>query len=520
MAVPAVEVKMLDLLKPFGLGEKNPGATTGRETYTDAEGPYPVRYSPADGEPLPSVQHISPSTYERVVQKAVEAFHEWRLVPAPKRGEVIRAFADLVRQHKEPLARVISYEMGKTYQEALGEVQEVIDMADFAVGLSRQLYGLTMPSERPQHRLYEQWHPLGVVGVITAFNFPVAVWSWNALIAAVCGDAVLWKPSEKAPLSALAIFSLLRQVMKTYQVPEGTFSLVVGDATLGQQMAADPRLPLISATGSIRMGRSVAQTVAKRLGRTLLELGGNNAVIVTPSANLDLAIRAATFAALGTTGQRCTSLRRLILHESIYERFIERLIGVYEQARQRIGHPLNPDTLIGPLIDKAAVETMQEALAAVKAEGGRILYGGEVLSGPGYESGTYVVPAIVEAQNHWPIVQQETFAPILYVMRYRTLEEAIAIQNAVPQGLSSSIFTDSLREAEQFLGPAGSDCGIANVNIGPSGAEIGGAFGGEKETGGGREAGSDAWKAYMRRQTVTINYSNALPLAQGIRFEV
>ncbi len=520
MAVPVTEAKMLDLLKPFGLGDKNPGATTGQEIYTDSEGQYVVRHSPADGEALPSVQHITPATYEKVVQKAVEAFQTWRLVPAPKRGEVIRAFGDLVRQYKEPLAKVLSCEMGKTYQEALGEVQEVIDMADFAVGLSRQLYGLTIASERPNHRLYEQWHPLGVVGVITSFNFPVAVWSWNALIAAVCGDAVLWKPSEKAPLSALSIFSLLRQVMKAYQVPEGTFSLVVGDATLGQQMAADPRLPLISATGSIRMGRSVAQTVAKRLGRTLLELGGNNAVIVTPNANLDLALRAVTFAALGTTGQRCTSLRRLILHESIYDRFIELLIGVYQQARQRIGHPLNPDTLIGPLIDKAAVQIMQEALAAVQAEGGRILYGGEVLSGPSYESGTYVVPAIVEAQNHWPIVQQETFAPILYVLRYQTLDEAIAMQNGVPQGLSSSIFTDSLREAERFLGPAGSDCGIANVNIGPSGAEIGGAFGGEKETGGGREAGSDVWKAYMRRQTVTINYGDTLPLAQGIRFEV
>jgi aldehyde dehydrogenase (NAD+) len=473
-----------------------------------------------DGSLLPAVQQVTPTTYEKVVEKAVEAFRAWRLVPAPKRGEVIRAFGDLVRQHKEALAKIISYEIGKTYQEALGEVQEVIDMADFAVGLSRQLYGLTMASERPYHRLYEQWHPLGVVGVITAFNFPVAVWSWNALIAAVCGDAVLWKPSEKAPLSALAIFSLVSQVMEAYQVPEGTFSLVVGDAILGQQMAADTRLPLISATGSIRMGRSVAQTVAKRLGRTLLELGGNNAVIITPHANLDLALRAVTFAALGTTGQRCTSLRRLILHESIYDRFLERLIAVYQQARQRIGNPLNPDTLIGPLIDKAAVAMMQEALEAVKAEGGRILYGGEVLSGPGYESGTYVVPAIVEAQNHWPIVQQETFAPILYVMRYQTLDQAITLQNSVPQGLSSSIFTDSLQEAEQFLGPAGSDCGIANVNIGPSGAEIGGAFGGEKETGGGREAGSDAWKAYMRRQTVTINYGHTLPLAQGIRFEV
>jgi aldehyde dehydrogenase (NAD+) len=520
MSAFTASVSMLDLLKPFGLGDKNPGATTGREVYTDAEGTYPVRYSPADGTALPTVQHISPATYEKVAEKAVEAFKVWRTIPAPKRGEVVRAFGDLVRQHKEALAKVMSYEMGKTYQEALGEVQEVIDMADFAVGLSRQLYGLTIASERPHHRLYEQWHPLGVVGVITSFNFPVAVWSWNALIAAVCGDAVLWKPSEKAPLSALSIFSLLRQVMEAYQVPEGTFSLVVGDATLGQQMAADSRLPLISATGSIRMGRSIAQTVAKRLGRTLLELGGNNAIIVSPKANLDLAIRAVTFAALGTTGQRCTSLRRLILHESIYDQFIQRLIGVYEQARQRIGHPLNPDTLIGPLIDKAAVAMMQEALQTVKAEGGRILYGGEVLSGPSYESDTYVVPAIVEAQNHWPIVQQETFAPILYVLRYKTLDEAIAMQNNVPQGLSSSIFTDSLQEAERFLGPTGSDCGIANVNIGPSGAEIGGAFGGEKETGGGREAGSDAWKAYMRRQTVTINYGDSLPLAQGIRFEV
>ena len=520
MTASTAAASILELLQSFGLGDKNPGATTGRSIYADSDGAYLVRYSPVDGSLLPAVQQVTLTTYEKVVEKAVEAFRAWRLVPAPKRGEVIRAFGDLVRQHKEALAKIISYEIGKTYQEALGEVQEVIDMADFAVGLSRQLYGLTMASERPYHRLYEQWHPLGVVGVITAFNFPVAVWSWNALIAAVCGDAVLWKPSEKAPLSALAIFSLVSQVMEAYQVPEGTFSLVVGDAILGQQMAADTRLPLISATGSIRMGRSVAQTVAKRLGRTLLELGGNNAVIITPHANLDLALRAVTFAALGTTGQRCTSLRRLILHESIYDRFLERLIAVYQQARQRIGNPLNPDTLIGPLIDKAAVAMMQEALEAVKAEGGRILYGGEVLSGPGYESGTYVVPAIVEAQNHWPIVQQETFAPILYVMRYQTLDQAITLQNSVPQGLSSSIFTDSLQEAEQFLGPAGSDCGIANVNIGPSGAEIGGAFGGEKETGGGREAGSDAWKAYMRRQTVTINYGHTLPLAQGIRFEV
>jgi aldehyde dehydrogenase (NAD+) len=520
MPALATEVHALDLLKPFELSEQNPGATTGRQIYEDAEGPYVGRHSPADDAPLPMTQHISPVLYDQIVEKAMEGFKLWRMVPAPKRGEVVRAFGDLVREHKEALARVISYEMGKTYQEALGEVQEVIDMADFAVGLSRQLYGLTMASERPFHRLYEQWHPLGVVGVITSFNFPVAVWAWNALIAAVCGDAILWKPSEKAPLSALATFSLLRRVIQRYEVPEGVFSIVIGDATLGQRMAADPRLPLISATGSIRMGRSVAQTVAKRLGRTLLELGGNNAIIVTPNANLDLAIRAVTFAALGTTGQRCTTLRRLILHESLYETFVSRLVSVYRQVHAKIGHPLSPETLIGPLIDKAAVAMMQEALEAARQQGGQILYGGEILTGPSYESGTYVVPAIIAVENTWPIVQQETFAPILYVMRYKTLEEAIALQNDVPQGLSSSIFTDSLREAEYFLGPVGSDCGIANVNIGPSGAEIGGAFGGEKETGGGREAGSDAWKAYMRRQTVTINYSDTLPLAQGIRFEV
>lgn len=515
-----LKVDVTELLAPFGLSDENPGASTGRQVLVDPEGTYPTRYSPADGQPLPHVQHISIPTYERVVERALAGFEKWRLVPAPKRGEVIRYFGDLVREAKVPLARLLSYEMGKTYQEALGEVQEVIDMCDFAVGLSRQLYGLTMASERPNHRLYEQWHPLGVVGIITSFNFPVAVWAWNATIAAVCGDATVWKPSEKAPLSALAIFSLLRRAIVVFEVPEGVFNLAVGDATLGQHMAADTRLPLISATGSIRMGRSVAQTVAKRLGRSLLELGGNNAVIVTPHANLDLALRAVTFAALGTTGQRCTTLRRLILHESIYESFTQRLIKVYEQAATRIGHPLLPETLIGPLIDRAAVEAMQQALEAVKTQGGQILFGGTVLEGPGYESGTYVVPAIVTAENSWPIVQQETFAPILYLLRYQTLEEAIQLQNGVPQGLSSSIFTNNLQEAEYFLSAAGSDCGIANVNIGPSGAEIGGAFGGEKETGGGREAGSDAWKAYMRRQTVTINYGNTLPLAQGIRFEV
>ncbi|MCS7297362.1 MAG: aldehyde dehydrogenase family protein [Bacteroidia bacterium] len=503
----------------FGLNDHNSGAFTGRNSLVD-DAPYYANLSPVDGEALPSVQRISLNTYDRVVQEAERAFKRWRLIPAPRRGEVIRIFGEKVRRMKPELARIISYEIGKTYQEALGEVQEVIDMCDFGVGLSRQLYGLTMASERPHHRLFEQWHPLGVVGIITSFNFPVAVWAWNAVIAAVCGDTTVWKPSEKAPLSALAIFSLLREAVEETDTPEGVFNLVIGDASLGQQMASDSRLPLISATGSVRMGRSVAQQVAKRLGRTLLELGGNNAVIVSPHAHLDLALRAVAFAALGTSGQRCTTLRRLILHEQIYDEFLSRLLKVYEQAVTRIGNPLHPDTLIGPLIDKAAVQAMQDALHEVKAMEGTVLFGGEVLEGPEYKSGCYVRPAIVIAENHWPVVQRETFAPILYVMKYRTIEEAIELQNSVPQGLSSSIFTDSLREAELFLSPAGSDCGIANVNVGPSGAEIGGAFGGEKETGGGREAGSDAWKAYMRRQTVTINYGTDLPLAQGIQFEV
>lgn len=513
------ETVILPKWADFGLRDQNPGASTGRETLKD-ETPHHANLSPVDGQPLPAVQHISTATYDKVVQRAQQAFLTWRLIPAPKRGEVIRRFGEKVRKVKEDLARILSYEMGKTYQEALGEVQEVIDMCDFGVGLSRQLYGLTIASERPHHRMMEQWHPLGVVGIITSFNFPVAVWAWNAVIAAVCGDTTVWKPSEKAPLSALAIFSILRETIEETDTPEGVFNIVIGDATLGQQMASDARLPLISATGSVRMGRSVAQQVAKRLGRTLLELGGNNAVIVSPHANLELALRAVAFAALGTSGQRCTTLRRLILHESIYDEFLGRLIKVYEQASSRIGNPLHPDTLLGPLIDKAAVQMMQEALAEVQELGGKVLYGGEVLTGAGYESGCYVRPAIVTAENHWPVVQRETFAPILYVLRYRTIEEAIALQNGVPQGLSSSIFTDNLRESELFLSAAGSDCGIANVNIGPSGAEIGGAFGGEKETGGGREAGSDAWKAYMRRQTVTINYGKDLPLAQGIRFEV
>ncbi len=518
MAVKAATYR--DYLAVFGIKERHSGTSDGiRFWESDANAQWIESFSPIDSSSLGSVAFTTEAQYNRLVDQAQQAFLQWRLVPAPKRGEIIRQIGLKLREQKEALAKIISIEMGKIYQEALGEVQEVIDICDFAVGLSRQLYGLTMMSERPFHRMYEQWHPLGVIGVITAFNFPMAVWGWNAMIAAVCGDCIVWKPSEKVPFSAIAIMKVVQEVLQKNNIPPGVFNLVVGDKTLGQWMAQDRRLPLISATGSIPMGKAVAQTVAARLGRTLLELGGNNAIILTPSADLDLAMRAIVFAAVGTTGQRCTTLRRLIIHESIYEEVKERLVKIYQQLKSRIGNPLDENTLIGPMIDKQAVENMQKALKQVQEEGGKVVFGGEVLTGEGYENGLYVVPALVEAQNHYKIVQQETFAPILYLIRYKTLEEAIAYQNGVPQGLSSAIFTNDLREAEQFLSPAGSDCGIANVNIGTSGAEIGGAFGGEKETGGGRESGSDAWKAYMRRQTVTINYSKELPLAQGIQFD-
>ncbi|MGQ9863172.1 MAG: L-piperidine-6-carboxylate dehydrogenase [Bacteroidia bacterium] len=513
------------VFETLGIGPQNSAACTGRNTYAGDAG-VQGNLSPVDGQALPTFELAGETTFQQVIQVANKGFQRWRMVPAPKRAEIIRALGDTLRQHKEVLAMLISYEMGKIYQEALGEVQEAIDMCDFAVGLSRQLYGLTMASERPFHRMYEQWHPLGPVGIITAFNFPLAVWAWNAMIAVVCGDATVWKPSEKASLSALATFSLLRPLIEQYNVPEGVFSLILGDALIGQKMACEPKLPLISATGSVRMGRSVAQSVAKRLGRSLLELGGNNAVILTANANLDLALRAVVFGALGTSGQRCTTLRRLLIQETIYDTFVQRLLKVYQQAATRIGNPLDAHTLIGPLIDRAAVQNMQEALRSAQEQGGKLLLGGQVLQGKGYESGCYVVPALVEMVRKEeppyqpPIMLQETFAPILYLMKYDTLEHALAIQNAVPQGLSSAIFTQNLREAELFLCASGSDCGIANVNIGPSGAEIGGAFGGEKETGGGREAGSDAWKNYMRRQTVTINYGTDLPLAQGIQFEI
>ena len=457
--------------------------------------------------------------YNTVVDTAHEAFLAWRLVPAPKRGEIVRQIGNRLRELKEPLGKLVSLEMGKIYQEGLGEVQEMIDICDFAVGLSRQLHGYTMHSERPAHRMYEQYHPLGVVGIISAFNFPVAVWAWNAMLAAVCGDTCVWKPSEKTPLTAVAVQHILREVLETNNLPEGIFNLVIGGPDVGQAMSADPRVPLVSATGSTRMGKAVGQTVGARLGRALLELGGNNAIILTENADVDLAMPGIVFGSVGTAGQRCTTTRRLIVHDSLYASVKARLLAVYPKLP--IGHPLDSTTLVGPLIDLDAVKGFSGALKKVLAEGGKLLIGGEVLGGAGYEAGTYVTPAIVEAENHYHTVQEETFAPILYLIKYSgTVEDAIALQNGVRQGLSSSIFTVNMREAEAFLNHAGSDCGIANVNIGTSGAEIGGAFGGEKETGGGRESGSDAWRVYMRRQTNTINYSRSLPLAQGIKFDI
>jgi aldehyde dehydrogenase (NAD+) len=477
-----------------------------------------VARSPIDGGTLAEFPMADPSQVDAAADAAASAFLAWRLVPAPQRGEFVRQFGDTLRRHKSDLATVVSREAGKITQEALGEVQEMIDICDFAVGLSRQLYGRTIASERPGHRLTEQWHPLGPIGVITAFNFPVAVWAWNAAIAWVCGDTVVWKPSEKTPLCAIACQTLVQQTIAgASDVPAAISCLVVGGRDVGQRLAASPTLPLLSATGSVPMGRAVAATVAQRLGRSLLELGGNNGMIVTPSADLDLAVRSITFAAVGTCGQRCTTLRRLIVHESLADDLLSRLLKVYE--RLPIGDPVTDGTLVGPLIDEHAATAMDRALDAARAAGGKIHGGGRVTSGvpPG---GCFVRPAIVEISERAPIVQQETFAPILYLLRYRTFDEAVAIHNGVPQGLSSAILTTDVREAERFCSASGSDCGIVNVNIGTSGAEIGGAFGGEKETGGGRESGSDAWKQYMRRVTNTINYSDQLPLAQGIRFDV
>lgn len=510
----------MEFLKVLKIKEKNYGASTGQNWFeTTDQGELKI-YSPATGEFIGSVYQASEKDYEAVMAEAQKAFEWWRMVPAPKRGEIVRQIGLKLREYKKPLGMLVSYEMGKSLQEGLGEVQEMIDICDFAVGQSRMLYGFTMHSERPKHRMYEQYHPLGIVLTISAFNFPVAVWSWNAMIAAVCGDVNLWKPSSKTPLCAIAVQNILSEVLKENNLPEGLFNLVIGKgSTIGERMLNDERIPLVSVTGSESVGRHAAEVVAKRFGRTILELGGNNAIIITNKADLKLAIPAVVFGAVGTAGQRCTTTRRLIVHEEIYDKVKESLLKAYKSLR--IGNPLDEKNHVGPLIDKAAVEEFKTALKLAQEQGGKIIFGGDVLSGPGYESGCYVVPAIVEARNEMPIVQEETFAPILYLIKYTgPVSNAIKIQNAVRQGLSSSIFTLDLREAEEFLSHAGSDCGIANVNIGTSGAEIGGAFGGEKATGGGRESGSDVWKFYMRRQTNTINWSDQLPLAQGIKFEI
>ncbi|MBI2602850.1 MAG: aldehyde dehydrogenase family protein [Deltaproteobacteria bacterium] len=509
-----------DFLESLGIRPENPPLSTGRNWFGQTVKKRFDCVSPVDGRLIAHVGIAEQQHYETVLAAAQQAFKIWRRVPAPKRGEVLRKAALRFREAKKDLGSLVSYEMGKSLQEGMGEVQEMIDICDFAVGLSRQLYGLTMHSERPHHRMYEQWHPLGIVGIITAFNFPVAVWAWNAAIAAVCGNVTIWKPSEKTPLSAIACMNILSQVLEEEELPEGIFNLLVGDVqTIGETMIADPRVPLVSATGSVRMGKRVGAVVAGRMGRSLLELGGNNAVIVTPQADLKLAIPALVFGAVGTAGQRCTSVRRVFVHTSVYRQVRDALLKAYKSLR--IGNPLDEKNHVGPLIDKDAVAKMQDALRIVHEQNGKLAWGGEVLKGTGYESGCYVVPALVEASPDMPIVQEETFAPVLYLFKYSgDVSDAIALQNAVRQGLSSSIFTNSLQEAEEFLSHWGSDCGIANVNMGTSGAEIGGAFGGEKETGGGRESGSDAWKAYMRRQTNTINFGSELPLAQGIKFEI
>nr|WP_314543642.1 aldehyde dehydrogenase family protein [uncultured Empedobacter sp.] len=503
-------------LKELGISSENLGTSTGNTWF--GKGEELSSYSPVDGKLIGKVKSSTKDDYEEVIKEAQVAFKEWRMVPAPKRGEIVRQFGDKLREKKASLGKLVSYEMGKSYQEGLGEVQEMIDICDFAVGLSRQLYGSTIHSERPLHRMYDQYHPLGVVGVISAFNFPVAVWSWNTCLAMVCGDVVVWKPSEKTPLCAVACQHILAEVLKANNISEGVSSLVMGDKTIGELIAQDSRVALVSATGSTRMGIEVNKVVAARLGKTILELGGNNAIIVTPDADLKIMLTSAVFGAVGTAGQRCTTTRRLIVHESIYDKVKESLVNAYKQIK--IGNPLDIANHVGPLIDKHAVEMYSKALEKINEEGGKIIVEGGILEGNGFESGCYVKPVIAEVENHFDIVQHETFAPILYLIKYSgDVLNAIEIQNNVAQGLSSSIMTNNLREAELFLSQQGSDCGIANVNIGTSGAEIGGAFGGEKETGGGRESGSDAWKAYMRRQTNTINYSTEVPLAQGIKFD-
>ncbi|WP_306349524.1 aldehyde dehydrogenase family protein [Flavobacterium sp. '19STA2R22 D10 B1'] len=515
MTTIADQFGIKEALVQLGIKEINEGTSTGSEWFSN--GKIIESFSPVDGTLIAKVKASTSEDYSKAMHKATEAFGTWRLMPAPKRGEIVRQMGDELRKFKEPLGKLVSYEMGKSLQEGLGEVQEMIDICDFAVGLSRQLYGLTMHSERPMHRMYEQWHPFGTVGVISAFNFPVAVWSWNTMLAWVCGDVCIWKPSSKTPLCGVACQNIIKTVLERNNVPEGVSCLVIGNES-GDLINNDKRIPLVSFTGSTRIGRHVSKTVAERFGNTILELGGNNAIIVSEHADISMVLVGAVFGAVGTAGQRCTSTRRLIIHESVYDKTISVLKNAYGQLK--IGNPLDANNHVGPLIDQGAVKDYLNAIEKAKQEGGTILVEGGVLSGEGYESGCYVKPCIIEAENHYSIVQEETFAPILYVMKYKTIEEAIALQNGVPQGLSSSIFTNSMREMELFLSQAGSDCGIANVNIGTSGAEIGGAFGGEKETGGGRESGSDAWKAYMRRQTNTINYGTQLPLAQGIKFDL
>lgn len=510
----------MEFLKALGIKEKNFGSSTGTKwNETNNQGELKI-YSPATGDFIASVYQASEGDFENVMKTADKAFKYWRTTPAPKRGEIVRQIGNKLRLHKQELGTLVSFEMGKSLQEGLGEVQEMIDICDFAVGQSRQLYGFTMQSERPMHRMYDQYHPLGIVCTISAFNFPVAVWSWNAMLAAVCGDVNVWKPSSKVPLSAIACQNIIKEVLIENNLPEGIFSLIIGKgATIGEKILNDHRIPLISVTGSTSVGRHAAEVIAKRFGRAILELGGNNAIIITPDVDFKIALPAVVFGAVGTAGQRCTTTRRLIVHESIYEKVKDTLVKAYKGLK--IGNPLDAKNHVGPLIDKNAVKDFTNALKLAVEEGGKIVYGGDLLTGDEYKSGSYVVPAIVEAENHYKIVQEETFAPILYLIKYSgDVSNAIALQNGVVQGLSSSIFTNNMREAEMFLSAEGSDCGIANVNIGTSGAEIGGAFGGEKETGGGRESGSDAWKTYMRRQTNTINYGNTLPLAQGIKFEI
>jgi len=512
------EFKIQELLERLGIKDINPGVTTGTEWF-DTDGTLTSSVSPIDGQEIAKVKNATLDDYENIIAKAQSAFKVWREIPAPKRGEIVRQIGLAIREAKEDLGKLVTLEMGKIYQEGLGEVQEMIDICDFAVGQSRLLNGFTMHSERRNHRMYDQYHPIGLVGLITSFNFPVAVWAWNTMLAAIAGDVVIWKPSSKTPLSAIATMNIIQKVLKENDVPEGVFNLIIAKSSvLGDNFLADKRVPLFSVTGSTAVGKRVGAIVGKRLGKTILELGGNNAVIVSDSADLKMAIPSIVFGAVGTAGQRCTSTRRVIVHEKIYDEVKEQLIDAYEQVVNKIGNPLDKNTLVGPLIDHHSVDAFTHAVKEVEKEGGKILFGGKVLEGDKYSSGSYVVPAIAEAENHYNIVQEETFAPIVYLIKYKTFDEALELNNNVPQGLSSSLFTLNMRESEQYLSEVGSDCGIANVNSGTSGAEIGGAFGGEKDTGGGRESGSDSWKAYMRRQTNTINFGEDLPLAQGIKF--